>query len=108
MLISIHRLDASTDRNSLLLTISSEDGSPITFRVTVPSGENWLSVDPVTGVVSDVAVPIDVRIARDRLEPGAYTGEVVIVSDGGEEQEEVRMQVPTGGIQDKPAGTSGR
>ena len=94
LLVSTHHLDAGTERQSLLLTLSSQDGTPLTFRVAVPSGERWLSADPVSGVVSDVAVPVNIRITRDRLEPGTYAGEVVVVSDGGEEHIEVEMRVP--------------
>ncbi|MEW6749661.1 MAG: carboxypeptidase regulatory-like domain-containing protein [Candidatus Latescibacterota bacterium] len=94
LVVSATTLDAGPDRNSLLLTISSEDHTPLTFRVTVPQGEQWLSADPVTGVVSDVAVPIDVRIARRDLPARHYRGELVIVSDGGEAHVQVDMQVP--------------
>lgn len=94
LLVSTHHLDAGAERQSLLLTLSSQDGTPLTFRIAVPSGERWLSADPVSGVVSEVAVPVNIRITRDRLAPGAYAGEVVVVSDGGEEHIEVEMRVP--------------
>ncbi len=61
------------------LTVSGT-GNNLNFTATVTSGNEWLSVLPATGTTPGT---VDVRVTPGSLNPGTYTGTIVVAGAGG-------------------------
>jgi len=71
------------------LGVTNECGGSLEF--TLSKTEPWLSLDVSTG---NAPSNVNVRVDRSGLEPGTYTADISVTSNGGEATVEVSIVVP--------------
>jgi phage-related protein len=86
-------LDFDSTKTQLSFELFNTGTGSLTYGVQ--EDISWLTVSPDTGVVATDTADILVEIDRTGVAPGNYTGDIIVVSDGGQDTVAVSMSVPT-------------
>ena len=85
------RFDANSQSKAIVL--SNGGTGELSWSATVPS-ENWISVTPLSGKVTEQATSLTVNIDRSKIdENGTYTTDVVVTSNGGSQSLHIIVEV---------------
>jgi uncharacterized protein (TIGR02145 family) len=91
--VSSHILAFADTVQSISTGVSNIGTGTLTWTIT--ENINWLAVSPTNGTTTGETDQITVTVNRNGLDPGDYSGEVTISSDGGEVVLSVAMTVAT-------------
>ena len=85
-------LDFGSSETQLSFTISNVGEETLNWSIS--ADQSWISLWPSSGSTSTEEDEISVTVDRTGLSYGAYSGELNITSDGGDETISVNMDVP--------------
>ncbi|MBU1101170.1 MAG: hypothetical protein KKA84_12285 [Bacteroidetes bacterium] len=91
LLVTNHLLNFGFETSSLQFEIKNNGTGKLTWYCD--EAYDWFSVSPATGETTTESDIITVRVDRNNLSGGQYTGIITVASDGGEDQVEVKMEV---------------
>lgn len=74
-------LDFGSEETQLSLTISNSGNGDLNWSAT--SGQEWITLDKLSGTINTTLVDILVTVDRTGLEPSTYNGSISIQSNGG-------------------------
>ncbi|MBN1351134.1 hypothetical protein JXJ21_17065 [candidate division KSB1 bacterium] len=86
-------LDFGATLSSLNFQITNQGGGTLTWQVAENPDKSWMtSVSPSSGTNN---ATVTVNVNRSGLNPGAYSGNLSVTSNGGNQNITIRMNVPT-------------
>ncbi|MFN0204799.1 MAG: S8 family serine peptidase [Planctomycetota bacterium] len=93
--ISATALDFGSQTTNLNVSIANIGGGTLNFTAsdTEDSGGNWLSVSPANGAAPQT---LTITVTRGVLQPGFYTGNVSVTTNGGNANISISMEVAQG------------
>ena len=92
--VSPTALDFGPTGASLNFTVRNRGTGMLTYTITRPPADSWLTVSPLTGTCTTAVDTITVDVKRDGLAAGTYTSLVTVgAGAAGTQTVSVRMQV---------------
>ena len=92
LVVSSNSLDFGSTETSQNFTITNIGAGTLNWSIS--TNQSWISLWPSSGSTSTEEDEISVTVHRTGLSYGAYSGELNITSDGGDETISVNMDVP--------------
>ncbi len=82
MAVSPTQLDFGAAESEKSLSVQNKGSGTLNYNVSV--SDNWIIVNPNSGIITAQPEAINVQVDRAGKSPGTFTGQVIVSSDAGE------------------------